>query len=195
MRSSFFRAEKQLRRAGTIMRQCKRSTPAGLAFDIAWVPSLIRSVFDPAWLFLLSGLAMLAACVLVPAQDRFGEARWQRDRAQTMLAHEQLKAERYELVAGALERGDEALITTLVASQLNLVPAGSADQAAIVLGSSRPDADILRTVEPDIPTLPVRRIQDTRLRRLVIDENKRLWLLIGGCICAAIGLFRRTSGF
>ncbi len=136
---------------------------------------------------------MLAACVLVPAQDRFGEARWQRDRAQTMLSHELVKAERYELVADALERGDESLIRTLVASQLNLVPAGSAEQAAIVLASSRPDANILASVEPEIPTLPIRRVRDTRLRRLVMDEDKRLWLLIGGCICAAIGLFRRPG--
>ncbi len=152
---------------------------------------IARAIFDPAWLFLLSGLTTLAACVLVPAQDRFGEARWQRDRAQTMLAHAQLTAERYEMVNAALQRGDESLIRSLVASQLNLVPADSPDQRAIVLASSRPSADVLGSVEPEIPALPIRRVRDTRLRRLVMDEKIRLWLLLGGSACIAIGLFRR----
>lgn len=158
------------------------------------MPSLIRAIFDPAWLFLLSGLAILAACVLVPAQDRFEEVRWQRDRAQTMLAHAQLTLDRYEMVNESLGRGDESLIRTLVASQLNLVPAATPDATAIVLASSRPSADVLASVEPDIPSLPLRRVRDTRLRRMVMDSGIRLWLLIGGCGCVAIGLFRHFGG-
>ena len=155
------------------------------------MPSLIRAIFDPAWLFLLSGLAILAACVLVPAQDRFEEVRWGRDRAQTMLAHAQLRFDRYQMVNEALGRADESLIRTLVASQLNLVPVGAPDQTATVLASSRPNADVLASVEPDIPRLPVRRVRDTRLRRLGMDQSTHRWLLIGGCGCVAIGRFRK----
>ena len=38
-------------------------------------------MIDPGWLFILAGMGVLAAVVLIPASENLQRARWQRDRA------------------------------------------------------------------------------------------------------------------
>ena len=149
----------------------------------------------PAWLFLISGLALLACVTIIPAQDRADEARWRSARARAMLEHGRLRLDRYERLEKALDAHDPSLVRSLIASQLNLVPAdevpGGPADGAIVLTSSRPGSDISAMIEPEMVALPARNIRTTRLSRLVTDPTSRLWVLGVGVFCCALGLIRR----
>lgn len=157
------------------------------------VRAILRTILDPAWLFLLPGLAILAAGVLIPAQDRLDEARWQRDRTQAMLAHAQERLERSRILADAIQRQDPTLARTLAASQLNLVPSSDPASPALVLASSRPATDILASLEPPMPELPPRNRNDSRLTRLLMNPSTRLWTMLVGVVLVAIGLFARFA--
>lgn len=155
--------------------------------------AILRTIFDPAWLFLLPGLAILSAGVLIPAQDRLDQARWQRDRARAMLTHAQERLERSRILADALHRQDPTLARALAAGQLNLVPSTDPALPSLVLASSRPTTDILASLEPPMPELPARERRDSRLTRLLMDPPTRLWTMAAGAFLVAIGLFARFA--
>ncbi|KAA0214013.1 MAG: hypothetical protein DYG94_02910 [Leptolyngbya sp. PLA3] len=141
---------------------------------------------DPGWLFLLAGLTLLAAAVLIPAQQDLADARWRRDAA---LAHEQNRLERlgrYEEYLAAIERNDRALVESLAASQLGLVPKGGAP----VDSSAHPnmlDASIFRQLEPGAVTVASPPTSDSILSRLVSSRKTRLWVIAGAAVCVLIG--------
>jgi len=141
------------------------------------------------WLFLIAGGAMLAACLLLPAQDRCEQVRWQRDRARMMLAYEQERLDRARALEEAIDRRDPVVLRALAAAELNLVPVESPDTTQpVVLASSRPRADVLASLDPPLPRLPERRMTRSTLLRLVSDPETRIWVLAGSALCVLIGL-------
>ncbi len=132
---------------------------------------------------------MLAACLLLPAQDRRDQVRWQRDRARMMLAHEQERLDRARALQEAIERRDPIVLRALAAAELNLVPVPDPDTSPpVVLTSSRPRADVLASLEPPLPRLPERRAPRSMLLDLVRDPETRIWVLAGSALCVLIGL-------
>lgn len=153
---------------------------------------LIGEVMNPGWLFVLAGLAVIAAVVLIPAQEDLESALWQRDRALAIERHRLERLERYASYLGALERGDEAVVLSLAANQLNKAPPGwmpltSAEDQA------RSGASVFPALEPEPLRVPPRRVVTTRLSRLATGETSRWLMLIGGAVSVLIGLLPATA--
>ncbi len=147
----------------------------------------VASVVDPGWLFLIAGLAMLVATVLISAQNDLRRIRWQRDR---VLALEAQRSERIRIHAQflqALERREPRLVRTLAAAQLSLVPTTSAvlgDPAAAALT----DASVFPDLEPGPVALPEFVPVDTLLGRMATDESTRMWVIAASGVCVLVGL-------
>lgn len=76
----------------------------------------------PGWMFLLVGLALAGAMVLLPAYIELREASWQRDLMRLQAQRLSEQEERYEEFAAALERDDPTLLRRLAYAQLRLKP-------------------------------------------------------------------------
>ena len=153
---------------------------SALAKAIPWIPG---------WLFLLAGLGLVAAAILVPAEDRLLEATWRRDRAHAMVEHREQRLERYRTYLAAIERGDEAVVRSLARSQLNLV---SLDREQAEPLPEQHDISIFERIEPAPPTPPKRRRADSKLLRWSTDETGRLWLIACGSVAILMGLLPPT---
>lgn len=144
-------------------------------------------IFDVGWLYLLSGLALLGATVLIPAADDLEEARWIRDRALAIEAHRSARIARYEEYLGAIEDKNESLILSLAASQLNQIPEGTAVVPGLEIQPTA-DASVFPALEPPPLVLPERMRIDSRLQRWTTDNKTRVWLLAGSVLLMMIGL-------
>ena len=142
---------------------------------------------DPGWLFLVAGLAILSATVLIPAQDDLAEARLQRERAEAFETRATARLERYSDYMDALQRRDETLVTSLVATQLNMSPAGRVVHP-LAGDPDVFDASVFRDLEPAPTPMPELHLADTALRRLTTGRTSRLWMIAGGAMCLLIGL-------
>jgi len=152
---------------------------------------------DPGWLFLIAGLALAAATVLIPAQQDLADVRWLRDRAVLIEQHRQHRLNNYARYIAAAERGDETVVLQLVESQLGMRPA---NRAPLLIepwnewGGGEP-AMVFAALEPPTIVEPERPQQESRLGRWSTDERTRLWMLGGAGLLVLIGLMppgRRT---
>jgi hypothetical protein len=142
---------------------------------------------DPGWLFIIAGLGLIAATVIIPAQDDLDEARWMRDRALTFEQERLDRLARHQEYLDALESAEPRLVTSLVASQLNQVPA---DRFPIpgLTDVSLADASVFPSLEPGTVTPPARVRTDSLLERLTTSDGTRVWMLAGGGLLVLIGL-------
>jgi len=143
--------------------------------------------FDPGWLFLAAGCALLVVTVLIPAHDDRRLAEHYRDAAVARSQHQAARLVAYGDYLDAVDRGDERLLLSLAATQLNLAPTG---KAPVVL---TPDAPASRStlfdrIEPRRTPPPPLSLPETRLRRWTTDPTSRLWLIAAGAMCTLIGL-------
>lgn len=154
----------------------------------------VAPLIDAGWLFLIAGVALLGATLLIPAADDLAEARWIRDRALAVENHRMARLSRYEEYLGALENKDPSLVLSLAASQLNQIPA---DTAIIPGLEIAPDADasVFPALEPPPLVLPERKAIDSRLQRWATDSSKRIWLLAGSALLIMIGLLPPSRGW
>ncbi|MBX3358374.1 MAG: hypothetical protein KF745_08095 [Phycisphaeraceae bacterium] len=166
------------------------SSPAGPTHGSARAQPLIR--FDAGWLFLIAGLCILGATVLIPAFDDLAEARWQRDRAIAIEEHRLQRLERYGQYLDAVQRGEESVVLALAAEQLNKVPAGWRPLLPVVEPGLR-GASVFPALEPPALRIPARERSESTLAKLAMGDRSRLWLLIGGGVCVLIGLLPPSS--
>lgn len=148
--------------------------------------------FDPGWLFLASGLALLSAAVLIPAQQNLADARWRRDAA---LAHEHNRLERlhrYEAYLHALESRDPTLVASLASSQLGLVRRGAEPISSTTHPNLR-DASVFRELEPGAVTVSAPPVQRSALSSLVTSRKTRLWVVGAAAVCVLIGTLPGAS--
>ncbi len=146
---------------------------------------------DPGYLFLIAGLALLAAAVLIPAQQDLADARWRRD---TALAHEHThrqRLERYEHYLEALNRRNPAVIESLAAIQLNILP-DRAQPIAATRPASDQSASIFRELEPPPTVVPPRPEHRSILAGLVTDRDARLWVIAFAAICILYSVLPRA---
>lgn len=152
------------------------------------------ALIDPGWLFLVSGLAVLGATILIPAQDDLDYARWLRDRALAVEAHREERITRYEEYLAALDSREPSLVLSLAASQLNQIPEGR----ATVPGKPHDplaDASVFPGLEPAPVRLPERTKVDSLLARLTTGERTRLWAVAAGAACVLLGLLPQSRGW
>lgn len=148
---------------------------------------------DAGWLFLLSGLAVMCAAVLIPAHDDLAYARYERDRARAIESWHAQRIENYAEYLDALRDGDETLVLSLAAMQLNLIPANSTP----LVTSVRPhatSASVFPELEPRFSAPPAPQFYDSKLRRWATDSRHRLWMIAGGAMLVLFGLLPPSRG-
>lgn len=152
------------------------------------------ALFDPGWLYLLAGIVLLAATVLIPAMDDLAEVRLQRDRALALEQHRTDRLKRYQDYLGALEREEPSLVMALAASQLNEIPQ---DRSLILeTPESTPppaSASVFSGLEPPPLKLPEREPVNSILERWTSSDPSRTWLVAAGAVCLLMGLLPRSK--
>lgn len=153
------------------------------------IPAELLSRCDPGWLFLLTGIALIAAVVILPARDDLDQAEWMRDQ---ILAEEAYRGEqlaRHSNLLQSLRAEDPKVVRWLAASQLNMAIEGhDVLPAAAMPRGTRREADVFEMLNPvyDAPASPSP--PDSLLHRLAVDERARLWVVLGGAMCIFYGL-------
>lgn len=152
-------------------------------------PSLVDRVapiarFSPGWPFLIAGLIVVGAVMLVPAWRDVQSVRLERDRLQAVVDYEARRVEATEAMLAAVESGDPELERRLIAWQLNLLPAGDVAlarevHAGGVLGW------IDDTVDPVADTLPP---PPASTLEWIVSGPARLWVLAAGVLMVFVGL-------
>lgn len=142
---------------------------------------------EPEWLFLLAGVALVSATVLLPAARDLADLRWQRDVELAAERHQRERLFRHERYALALTARDPRVVRALASAQLNKTPDG---RTPLVLASS---AQRGPSLEP--PPIPMRaRPQGaSRLESWATDRHGRLWLIAGGALCILLGVLPRAG--
>jgi hypothetical protein len=140
---------------------------------------------DPGWLFVLAGLIMAGAVILIPPQVQLSDMQAQLGRLEAEEAQTIDRLRAFSDFLATLEDEDPALTRRLAAAQLNLVRQGETP-ILMARSASAPVTDwIEATVEPrplvtsDPPT--------SRLSRLVTGEH-RAWALGAAILCLFVGL-------
>lgn len=147
-------------------------------------------MIDPGWLFVIAGVAMLAAALLIPARIDLQQMVDQRDR----IRHNEYvvveRLERYDMLLSELERGEDVLLRRLALTQLNKLPEG--EEPILVSGTF--DLPITRWVDASINEPPPEPtpVPDSTLTELVSGEN-RLWVIAGSVFCVFVGLVLNTG--
>lgn len=139
---------------------------------------------DSGWLFLVAGLALIGATVLVGAADNLEHVQWQRDRAAALESHRLERLQRYDAYLDALDRHDPDLILALAASELNELPVNRAP----LQSPTNVHPTIFSTLEPDPIQLPARVVNHSMLSRLATSHRWRPWMLAAGAICLLVAL-------
>ena len=144
-------------------------------------------LFDPGWLFVLAGVALCAAWLILPAERELIDLRNQR-RA--------LEAEHVRML-GALrahadfleefERREPALIEHLAAAQLNLVPAGHQPGLLATRTDASPSARIAESMAARYTAPAPERPINSRLEHLVLGPA-RLWVVAAAILSIFMGL-------
>jgi hypothetical protein len=146
-------------------------------------------------MFLLAGMVLIGATVLIPAMSELSEVRLQRDRALAVEKHKALRLGSYKDYLGALEREEPALVMALAASQLNQIPQG---RSLILDGSGLQsfgggDASVFGALEPAAARLPERQSVNSILARWTGSDTLRPWVMMAGAICVFMGLLPGTQ--
>lgn len=149
--------------------------------------------FDSGWLYLIAGIALVAATLLIPAFEELEDVRWERDKALALERHRLERLERHTAYLEALERREPSLVIALAQSQLNQIPAGR----TLILeppDNASASASVFAGLEPPRPAMLPERVRvDSFLSRLATDNLTRPWLLAGGVVCMLVGLLPRAS--
>lgn len=156
-------------------------------------PAAARAGFDPGWLFLIAGIAVLGTTILIPAFDELNEVRWQRDRALAIEQNRLERLERYHSYLDALKRQEPSLVLSLAASQLNQIPEGR----QLILEPPDPasaSASVFGPLEPGQVEFPPRVRAGSLLERMTTDDHKRPWLIAAGVLCLLFGLLPKAGG-
>jgi len=150
-------------------------------------------LLDPGWLFLIAGVALLGACILLPALEDAAEVKFRRDLVLSVETHRDLRLSRYEEFIGAVDSRNPQLIISLAESQLNQIPI---DRGSLSTTSNPQDgtqsaaanASVFPSLEPAPLVLTKRAKQLSRLEGLTTNEGTRKWVLVVGAISVLIGL-------
>lgn len=151
-------------------------------------------LLDAGWLFLVAGLALLGATILIPAADDLSYSKFLRDRALLIESHRQQRISRYEEFLHALEERNPTLLRSLAVSQLGLVPATQAPLLPVD-GGSTSNVSVFPGLEPPELRLPEYRPVDSLLARWTRDDRARLWLILCGAVLVLIGLLPPSRGW
>lgn len=153
---------------------------------------------DPGWPFVLAGLALLVAAILIPAQRELHELRVEARKAEVQENRTYARLMAYDRFLSDLRAGDPQLVRRLAIAQLNLVPIGEESllltpgmnqTVAQWIDESVPPLDeAIARIDAETPAYP-----DTLLARFALGPN-RLWLIAGSVFLLFVGLLLSPDG-
>lgn len=148
-------------------------------------------LFDAGWLLLIPGILIVATMVILPAMEDRERARFYRDRAVLVEQHSQARLANHAEYLAALKRGDEGLLKSLAAVQLNKVPQG---MALLTPGEdlSRTSAAVFDRLEPPQLMLNEYHREYSTLEKIALGERSRLWAMGLGALLIFAGLLPAT---
>lgn len=153
------------------------------------LPRLAAPLFrlDPGWLFLVSGIALIASTVLIPAFDDLRQAEWNRDRARAAEQYRRERLTNYVSYLDAVRAENRTLVLSLAATQLNIAPTNKQP----MLDTSQPglpDVDLFSALEPSLAVVPAPATPRSLLQRWATGQRTRPWLLGAGGLLMLLGL-------
>ncbi len=160
--------------------------------DHAPPPTRHAPWIDPGWPFLVAGLLLIGATILIPAARELDQAKAMRDRALAYEGHRLERIARYEEYLGAIERAEPSLVMSLAASQLGQIPEDRGLISRPIDGRDR-NASVFPALEPPGLTLRTPAKVESRLGRLATGERSRVWMIAAGGACVLVGLFPLSS--
>ena len=130
--------------------------------------------FDPGWPFVIAGLLILAAGILIPGHRELLELRGELVRQETreQVAFEQLRA--YDEFLAGVRETDPEVIRRLAMAHLNKIPAGE-ESLLLTPGMNQTVGEWIESSIPD-RTVVVPPYPDTVLARWALGPG-RLWML------------------
>jgi hypothetical protein len=148
-------------------------------------------LIDPGWLFVIAGMAMCAAVLLIPAHRNLDALHRQLDELHAQEAELTSRLSAHAAFLEELDRGRPSLVRRLAAEQLNLIPAG--DEPLTLVRT--PDATIWRWIDGRVAS---NRITATDPPQSVLSRiangPARLWVLGGSVFCVFMGLMMTPGG-
>ena len=141
------------------------------------------------WICFAVGLALLTSAMLIPAAEQRSIVEHQRDAA---LAAESVHLERldnYRAALASIEAGDTDTIAMLAQADLNLVP----ESAAVITPAGPLDPMFFERLEPAPPSIAARPSPASKLERLVLSSQSRLWIIAGAALLTLLGLLPRAD--
>ncbi len=139
---------------------------------------------SPGWPFLLAGLAMVAAVMLVPAWRDVQNVRLERNDLQSVVQYETRRVAATQEMLVSLELDHPELHRRLVAWHLNLLPKGEIAIAREVHGGGVLGW-IDDTVEPIAASSPAHSVSNLES---LVSGPARLWMLAAGVLLVFVGL-------
>jgi hypothetical protein len=164
------------------------SPPSDSAAASASAPVAVsRPLFriDPGWPFVLAGLALLVAGILIPAQRELHELRGQQAMVEATEARVYARLEAYDRFLQDLRSREPDLIRRLAIAHLNMVPKG--EQSLLLTPGL--DQTVAQWIDESVPPVQVQPepYPDTLLGRLAVGPN-RLWLLAASVFLLFVGM-------
>jgi hypothetical protein len=151
------------------------------------VKPLTRPLFflDAGWLFIMAGIAVCAAGVLLPAQSDLEALRRQLHQLQSEETRAYARLKAHADFMDQVDRADPSLVRRLAAAQLNMLPEG--DTPVLLAGSTSSPVTswIENTIELDIRAPKPKPV--STLGRWANGPN-RLWFFGGGIMAVFVGL-------
>jgi hypothetical protein len=150
-------------------------------------PSNFRPLFrlDPGWPFVLAGLALLIAGILIPVQRELHELRGQQKIVEATEARVYARLEAYDRFLTDLRAADPDLVRRLAIANLNMVPKG--EQSLLLTPGL--NQSVAEWIDESVPPVQLRPepYPDTLLGRLAVGPN-RLWMLAASVFLLFVGL-------
>ncbi len=146
--------------------------------------------FDPGWPFVVTGLGLIVAGVLIPAQRDLHDLRGSLTVHQALLEHSERRLDAYDAFVTEVNAGEPQLVRRLAASQLNRMPVD--ERPFVMLPTMNATvSDWIDDSEPLVVPTP-NEFPDTLLSRLATGP-RRLWVLASGVFLVFVGLVFTTA--
>jgi len=161
----------------------------------------VLALFDPGWLMLIAGVALIGTTIIIPAQRELEQAKFFKSRVDAIANHRSDRLKNYTDYIAALDRGEPAVVEALASRQKNMaragleliLPARPEGQTDLLTDSKVPrSASTLPELEPAPLRLPEPpKVDPTKLsslERWARDEKARPIVLLAGGGCILLGL-------
>ncbi|MBO6512440.1 MAG: hypothetical protein JJ974_00555 [Phycisphaerales bacterium] len=140
--------------------------------------------------FFIAGIVLIVAAAILPLR---ADLEWTTHQRNLALVQEQENAARnasYQQMIDAIDQQNPDTLRLLAQSNLGVIPA---DHNALVAPGAKPDPMVFELLEPTPLDRPEFAPRYSRLERLVMVPETRLWVIAGGMLLVLLGLLPQAK--